>query len=42
MILIVTNGVRDLLQEDNDLSDNEIDDNEKKLEDSLLKKIKKN
>ena len=31
-----------LLQEDNNLSDNEIDDNEKKLEDSLLKKIKKN
>ena len=31
-----------LLQEDDDLNDNEIDDKEKKLEDSLLEKIKKN
>ena len=31
-----------LLQEDDDLNDNEIDDEDKKLEDSLLEKIKKN
>ena len=31
-----------LLQEDETLNDNEIDDKDKKLEDSLLEKIKKN
>ena len=31
-----------LLQEDDALNDNEIDDKDKKLEDSLLEKIKKN
>ena len=31
-----------LLQEDDDLNKNEIDDKDKKLEDSLLEKIKKN
>ena len=31
-----------LLQEDDTLNNNEIDDKEKKLEDSLLEKIKKN
>ena len=31
-----------LLQEDDTLNDNELDDKEKNLEDSLLKKIKKN
>ena len=31
-----------LLQEEDDLNNNEIDDKDKKLEDSLLEKIKKN
>ena len=31
-----------LLQEDDTLNDNEIDDKDKKLEESLLEKIKKN
>ena len=31
-----------LIQEDDPLNDNEIDDKDKKLEDSLLEKIKKN
>ena len=31
-----------LIQEDGPLNDNEIDDKDKKLEDSLLEKIKKN
>ena len=31
-----------LIQEDDSLNDNEIDDKDKKLEDSLLEKIKKN
>ena len=31
-----------LLKKDDDLNDNDIDDKEKKLEDSLLEKIKKN
>tara|TARA_B100000900_G_scaffold149820_1_gene127293 strand:+ start:252 stop:569 length:318 start_codon:yes stop_codon:yes gene_type:complete len=31
-----------LLQEEDDLNDNEIDDNKKKIEDSLLEKIRKN
>jgi len=31
-----------LIQEDDTLNDNEIDDKDKKLEDSLLEKIKKN
>ena len=31
-----------LIQEDDPLNDNEIDDRDKKLEDSLLEKIKKN
>ena len=31
-----------ILQEDDSLNDNEIDDKDKKLEDSLLEKIKKN